>query len=137
MATIYVTPYLFFDGDCREAMEFYQKVFGGKLSVMTYGDSDPTASEDLKNKVMHANIMEGPVELMAGDSPDGSELGSGNVQVTLHGTDEARLTEMFEALSEGGEVVTPLERQMWGDLYGALTDRVGIRGMVNISPEKS
>lgn len=135
MQSTFLTPYLYFGGNCREAMSFYQDIFGGDLTVMTFGDTDPGAPEHLKDQVMHANIMEGPIELMACDDPEGKSYSLGNVRLTLHGTDEARLTEWFNELAEGGTTLHAPERQVWGDVYGELTDRFGVRWMLNISPE--
>lgn len=132
MTSTFLTPYLYFGGNCREAMNFYQDIFGGDLTVMTFGDSYPAEAEHLRDQVMHANIMEGPIELMACDDPEGHNHGLGNVRLTLHGTDEATLSAWFDRLAEGGTVLQAPERQVWGDVYGELTDRFGVRWMLNI-----
>lgn len=133
MGTVTLSPYLLFDGVCREAMELYREVFGGTLMAQSYGEVDPNAPAGMKDRVMHASLMGGRAELMAGDTPDSRGQGPGKISLALSGTDEAALREMFDKLSAGGEVVTPIERQVWGDLYGAVTDRYGIAWMVNIS----
>lgn len=134
MATFGLTPYLLFDGECREAMKLYHSVFGGTLEIQTYGELDASTEPKMRDLVMHSHLRGGRAALMAGDSPQSSGDG-GKVQLTLSGTDDLALRQAFEALAAGGEVVTPLDRQMWGDVYGALTDRFGIGWMVNISSE--
>lgn len=132
MKTVDLNPYLFFDGNCREAMEFYRRIFGGQLEMLTYGDIDPNSPESKKNRIMHSNLMGGAVEFFGGDGMDDSPLGTGKISMTLHGTDEKKLREMFEKLSEGGKIKAPIAKQAWGDLYGDLTDKYNVTWMVNI-----
>jgi PhnB protein len=132
MADISVDPYLFFKGNCREAMEFYKGVFGGELEVMTM-DQAPGGAEMPGTKptdVMHASLR-GPVNLMASDSPQANDE-TKKVELSLGGTDEARLREIFDGLADGGTVKSPLEQQFWGDTFGSLTDRYGVDWMMNI-----
>ena len=128
-----LTPYLMFSGQCREAMEFYRDVFGGELQLQTYGEVDPSASGDMKDRIMHSSLMGGRADLMAGDSPEAASFGEGRVQLALSGSDEGTLRNLFEALSAGGKVEVPLEKQMWGDFFGSLKDRYGVDWMVNIN----
>ena len=137
MANVDLTPYLMFDGEAREAMNFYRDVFGGELMLQTYGDIDPSSGADTRERVMHSSLMGGRAELMAGDTPQSGSLGSAKVQLALSGTDEQTLRSLFESLGEGGKVGVPLERQVWGDLFGSVTDRFGIDWMVNISSRES
>jgi PhnB protein len=128
-----LNPYLNFDGSCREAMEFYQSVLGGELNVNTfgeYGDEGPS-----KDGVMHAQL-ETPngFTLMASDTPPGMTVDKGAaVSISLSGDDSDELRRFWEGLSEGAEVTMPLEKQMWGDEFGMLTDRFGMQWMVNIA----
>lgn len=133
MPSTFLTPYLYFSGECREAMAFYQQVFGGELSVLTFGAADPSAPESLKDKVMHANIMDGPIKLMACDDPEGKTHGLGNIRLTLHGKDRTELEAWYDQLSAEGTIIHALQQQMWGDVYGEVTDRFGIRWMFNIA----
>lgn len=137
MKSIDLNPYLFFDGNCREAMGFYHHIFGGKLELLTYGEIDSSCPPSKKDQIMHANLMGGVVEFFAGDGMDSSPLGTGKISMTLHGTDEEKLRELFEKLSEGGQIKTPIKKQVWGDLYGDLTDKYEVTWMVNIGPEKA
>ena len=108
MKTVDLNPYLFFDGNCREAMEFYRHIFGGQLELLTYGQIDPNSPESKKNRIMHSNLMGGAVEFFGGDGMDASPLGTGKISMTLHGSDEEKLREIFEKLSEGGKIKTPI-----------------------------
>ena len=135
MDTVTLSAYLRFDGDCRQALELYQSVFGGNVEIQTYGETDPDVPDAMKDRVMHARLSGGAADFMAADEPERVTGGPGPVRLALTGTDERSLRTMFESLSEGGTVVTPLEKQVWGDLYGALTDRFGINWMVNIGTE--
>lgn len=128
-----LNPYLSFRDNAREAMEFYQQVFGGELTVSTFGEFGMAgAGADL---VMHAQL-ETPngFTLMGSDTPPGMEHTPGSsITVSLSGDDVDDLRGYFAKLSEGGTVSMPLEKQMWGDEYGALTDRFGVPWMANIS----
>ncbi|QRQ99855.1 VOC family protein [Dyadobacter sandarakinus] len=135
MEKLNLHPYLMFDGNCRAALEFYKGIFGGELNVMTYGDLDGSCPDGVRDQVMHGTLMGGAIDFMAGDAPDGMPLGTGKINLSLSGTDERELRETYEALSEGGTVVVPLDRQMWGDIFGAFQDKFGIDWMMNIRTE--
>ena len=132
---VLLNPYLTLDGTAREAMTLYQSVFGGELSVMTFGDMG--AEGDLSTKVMHAHLATPDgLTLMASDIPPGEVVEPGStVRVSLSGDDEDRLRGCFEGLSQGGEVHVALEKQSWGDLFGQCADRFGIIWLVNIAVE--
>ena len=133
MSSASLTPYLYFGGDCRTAMNFYQGVFGGELSVTTFSDLDSSAPGSLKDKVMHATLVTDQFLLMASDDPEGKTNGLGNVRMILHGTDQALLAGWFNRLAADGSVIQALEKQLWGDTYGELTDRFGMRWMFNLA----
>jgi len=128
-----LNPYLGFDGNARDAMEFYRSVFGGELNVSTFGDSGMPDGPGA-DKVMHAQL-ETPAgfTLMASDTPPGMDYTApnGTISVSLSGNDQD-LRGYWEKLSDGGTVTMPLEKQMWGDEFGMCTDRYGIPWMVNI-----
>src|SRR5690606_10738475 len=132
MNKINLNPYLMFEGNCREAMAFYQSLFGGTLQSMTFGEVDDSCPKAMRDSIMHSSLITDELVLLGSDNPDPKPLGSGNISLALNGTDEQRLTEVFRQLSEGGQMVIPLERQMWGDLFGVVSDRFGIDWMVNI-----
>lgn len=136
MERVTLNPYLFFTGNCREAMELYKSVFGGTLSIQTYDEVPGERSEAMKGKVMHASLTDGEADLMASDSPYTDRLGTGKVSLSVSGTDEQKLRTIFDRLSAGGKVTSPLKKEFWGDTFGTLTDRFGVDWMVNISSRK-
>jgi PhnB protein len=135
MKSVNLTAYLYFAGNCREAMAFYQQIFGGEIQLMTFGDLDNNCPEAMKDSVMHSSLMGGEVEFFGCDNPSPNPLGTGKITLTLHGTDEPKLRGMFDALSAGGKITMPLEKQVWGDVYGALQDKYEVNWDVNISKE--
>ncbi|MFE9955642.1 VOC family protein [Micromonospora sp. NPDC005299] len=128
-----LNPYLSFQDNAREAMEHYQRVFGGDLRMNTFGEfgnPDP----QLADRIMHAQL-ETPsgFTLMASDTPPGMEFTPGtNMAVSLSGNDVDDLRRWWEQLAEGGTVTMPLEKQMWGDEFGMCVDRFGTSWMVDI-----
>ncbi|WP_316752325.1 VOC family protein [Streptomyces herbicida] len=133
-----LNPYLSFNGDARQAMEFYKEIFGGTLDLNVFGDfGQPDAAG--ADKIMHG-MLETPsgFTLMGADTPPGMERTIGdNFAVSLSGDDDAELRGYWEKLSAGGSVSVPLEKQMWGDVFGMCTDRFGIPWMVNIGGSES
>ncbi|MFI8291431.1 VOC family protein [Streptomyces sp. ms191] len=130
-----LNPYISFAGDARQAVEFYQEVFGGTLTLSTYGDVSPEQAGAVADKVMHSMLeTDGGLTLMCADNPPGMEHKPGNdIAVSLSGEDAGELRGYWEKLSGGGTVAVPLEKQMWGDVFGMCTDRFGVTWMVNIS----
>jgi len=132
---ITLNPYLNFRGNAREAMEFYEGVFGGKLNVSTFAEYQAASDPSENDLVMHADL-EGPegIRFMAADTPIKMEYRPGtNFSMSLSGDDEAQLRGYFEKLSEGGSVTMPLEKAPWGDIFGMCTDRFGISWLVNVA----
>lgn len=133
---VQLNPYLNFRGEAKAAMDLYHDIFGGDLSLNTFGefssDEHPMDPADA-DKVMHAQLSGSDgLALMAADVPQSMEL-SPNGTISLFGDDAEKLRGYWERLSDGGTIVMPLEKQMWGDDFGMLTDRFGISWMVNIS----
>src|SRR5688572_27973069 len=114
-------------------MEFYAQVFGGELKTNTFGEFGG-ADEAHADKIMHAQLeAEGGLTLMASDTAPGMAYESGtNISISLSGDDDAKLRGYFEKLSDGGTVTMPLEKQMWGDVFGMCVDPFGVNWMVNI-----
>ena len=130
-----LNPYLNFPGTARDAVGLYESVFGGTLTVMSFGDAGAAGDGVDAEGVMHA-MLETPegFTLMASDLPPGMEHQPGkSIAVSLSGDDPEKLRGWWSRLSEGGTVTMPLERQMWGDDFGACTDRFGVSWMVNIA----
>ena len=132
--TTRLNPYVSFGDNAREAMTFYQQVLGGTLDLHTFGEYG-ASDEPFADLVMHAVLeTEDGLTLMGSDSPPGmSRTVGNNITISLSGDDEDLLRSRFHALAEGGTVDVPLDKQMWGDVFGQLTDRFGIGWLVNIS----
>lgn len=133
--TSQLNPYLSFDGNAREALEFYREVFGGDLSLNTYGEFGDAETENA-DKIMHGMLTSpSGYVLMAGDLMPGMENQPGtNYTISLSGDDADELRGYFERLSAGGTVTVPLEKQIWGDEFGQCIDRFGVPWMVDIYP---
>ena len=129
-----LNPYISFPGTARDAMEFYERVFGGTLTLNTFGES---GGQDAPNpdQIMHAMLeTSSGFTLMASDTPPGMEHNPGTtIAISVSGDDGDELRGYWNQLSEGGTVTMPLEKQMWGDEFGMCTDRFGISWMVNIA----
>lgn len=130
MNSVSLDPYIFFRGNCREAMEFYKSIFGGELTIQTYGDVK-MGDENQRDWVMHAMLDGGLVKLMASDTEKASAKAA-KISLSLGDGDEATLRPIFEKLSAGGSVFSELKKEFWGDTFGSLTDKYGIEWMVNI-----
>jgi PhnB protein len=129
-----LNPYLTFDGKAREAMEFYERVFGGTLRMNTFGEFGPQGSEQ-DDKIMHAQLeTDGGQTLMASDTAPGVPFNPGDaITISLSGDDGDELRGYWDKLSEGGRITMPLDKQMWGDEFGMCVDRFGVPWMVNIT----
>ena len=129
-----LNPYISFDGDARQAMEFYRDVFGGDLRINTFGEFGQADSAEA-DKIMHAQLeTDKGFTLMASDTPAGMpQRNQGdNISISLSGDDADALRGYWDKLSEGGNVTMPLEKQMWGDEFGMCSDRYGVPWMVDI-----
>ncbi|MET9445226.1 VOC family protein [Streptomyces sp. NPDC006610] len=133
-----LNPYISFDGDARQALEFYKEVFGGTLRLSTFGEMGQGEGPDAE-KIMHG-MLETPAgfTLMGADNPPGMPYTPGTDHaVSVSGDDDAELRGYWEKLSADGTVTVPLEKQMWGDVFGMCTDRFGVQWMVDIAePEE-
>jgi PhnB protein len=126
--------YLFFNGNCAEAMGFYERTLGGKLeTTMTYADSPPEhRPPGAENLIMHASLsLDGGRSLMGSDVPPGQAyqaMRGFSLSLNYPSVDEAR--RVFDALAAGGEVKMPLGKTFWAEAFGMLTDRFGTPWMV-------
>jgi PhnB protein len=129
-----LNPYISFDREARQAMEFYAQVFGGTPQMNTFGEFGMSDSPDA-DKIMHAMLETSRgFTLMGADTPTGMQFEPGSrVSVSLSGDDADELRGYWEKLCEGGTVGMPLEKQVWGDEFGMCTDRFGVNWLVNIS----
>ncbi|WP_040206266.1 VOC family protein [Neobacillus jeddahensis] len=140
--SISLNPYLFFDGNAKEAVYFYEKALGGKvMGIMTYGDmpADPNhpLTDDMKNRVMHAHLKVGDADIMFSDTYEGMPYQPGDsIQMAIHPKEEARAREIFAALEDGGQVIVPLHKTDWSPLYGQVKDKFGVNFQVNVPAEQ-
>jgi len=125
-----LNTYISFNGQAREAMEFYKSIFGGELTISTFADQHvPNAPAD---GVMHAQLnVDGKPVIMASDGMD-DKTRSG-FSLSLSGDNAEELRGYFQKLSESGQITKPLEKESWGDEFGMVQDKFGITWMVNIS----
>ena len=128
-----LNPYLNFNGNARQALEFYASVFGGNLNLSTFADFGfKDAPADM---IMHGQLeSETGYTLMAADTPPGMEFqGMHGFGVSLSGDDTDVLHGYWDKLSDGGTVTMPMQKQVWGDEFGMCTDKFGVPWLVNIS----
>jgi PhnB protein len=131
-------PYLYFDGTCADAMTFYAEAFAGTISsLQRWSEMPPNPnfpiSDEQKNRVMHAHLEAKSFSLMASDGQPGTEHKGGNISLSLNFEDVAEGEKLFESLSSGGTVETPLREMFWGAKFGQFTDKFGIDWMFNIT----
>ena len=121
-----------FDGDCREAVEFYARVFRSEVgNLMTYADAPPDPNQALpekdRDRIMYAGVPVGGMVMMFMDVPAGYPLVVGNnITPTVSTDDKAEVTRLFNELSEGGEVLQELQVAFFSEWYGMVKDRFGI-----------
>lgn len=139
--TVTLNPYISFVDNAREAMTFYQTVFGGDLTLSTFGDMHASEDPKIVDRIMHSVLNTGEgFTLMASDTSDHAASGKGaeiSISVSGGADDNRSVRDSWEALSEGASVTMPLETAMWGDTFGMLTDRFGIHWMFSISAAAS
>lgn len=126
--------YLFFDGNCADAMRFYERTLGGKLQLMTHGDSPMAAQTPpgSANRIMHARLELDGRLLMASDSMVGQPYeGMKGFSLSLLYPTVAEALRIFAALADGGQVTMPIAKTFWAEAFGMLVDRFGTPWMVN------
>jgi PhnB protein len=129
-----LNPYLNFKDNARQAMEFYQSVFGGELTINTFKEFHASEDPAEGDKVMHSQLKADNIVFMASDTPNSMEHRSGaSISMSLSGTNDKELRGYFEKLAAGGQVTLPLEQAPWGDSFGMVMDQFGVNWMVNIT----
>jgi PhnB protein len=126
------TPYLIFNGNCREAMTFYQSCLGGELNVMTFGEAGQKSAPEEKDRVMHARLANGSLVLMASDNMPGMDYTQGNnVWTTLDFDSDEEVDRLYAILNAGGKDAMAPSDTFWGAYFAMLTDRFGFHWMLN------
>ena len=135
--SVRLNPYLGFRGNAREAITFYQSVFGGDLALSTFGDFQASQDPEEVNLVVHSMLTtDGGITLMASDTPNRMSYNPGdNFSISLSGpqSDEPELRGYWEKLTDGGTITMPLEKAIWGDTFGMCVDKFGIAWLINIA----
>ncbi len=133
--SVLLNPYLSFRDNAREVMEFYRSVFGGELTLSTFGELQASDDPAEQNKIMHGMLQtDNGLTLMAADTPNSMPYQpNAGFSVSLSGDDEPALRRYWEGLSADGTVDVPLEKAPWGDTFGMCTDRFGVSWLVNIA----
>ena len=130
-------PYLTFNGQCEEALNFYKTVFGGEIVALNRFAGSPMESRAADpNKILHSSFVAGGVRFMASDGLGDSKQGD-NITMTLGTNDTAEAERVFAALADGGNVTMPLAETYWSQRFGMLEDKYGIPWMVNCGMESS
>jgi len=128
-----LNPYLNFNGNARQAMEFYNSVFGGELTLNTFAQYGTGGAD--ADRIMHA-ALETPAgySIMAADvTSDMDYHPPAGFSVSLSGDDADALRGYYQELAAGGAEIMPLQKQVWGDEFGMCTDKFGVNWLVNIS----
>ena len=135
-----MTPYLNFNGNCREAMTFYAECLGAELQIMPFSQAPKDQfnfPEEAKDKVMHARLTKGSAVLMASDCPPGMPLQQGNnFSVSVNCDSSEEVDRLFAALGKNGNAMMPAQDTFWGAHFGMLTDQFGINWMFNFDKPK-
>lgn len=136
---MHVEPYLFFEGRCEEAVEFYRRVLGAEVTMLLrFKDSPeppppgmlPPGSE---NKVMHTSFRLGETAVMASDGRCGGQPSFQGVALSLTVANEAEADRVFAALADGGQIQMPLAKTFWSARFGMVADRFGVSWMITVA----
>lgn len=134
-----LSPYVNFNGTCREAMTFYKDTLGGELSLMAVKET-PMASQcpaAMQDQIMHASLMGEGFSILASDMLSGETYQPGNnFSLTLNCSSEEQIRSLFNKLEEGGKVYEPLQEQFWGAIFGMVVDKFGTRWILNYDKPK-
>ena len=135
-----IHSYLSFNGNCREAMNFYKECLGGELTLQTIGDS-PMAEQlpaNMKESILHSTLVKEELVLMGTDMVDEKGLTKGNgVSLLLHCSTEEEIRNFYKNLSAGGEALHPLHDTFWGALFGDLRDKYGNNWILHFDKNNS
>jgi PhnB protein len=134
-----LNPYLSFRETAREAMSFYQSVFGGELTISTFAEFHASEDPAEQDKIMHSMLStKDGLTLMASDTPNSMDYSPGtNYSVSLSGENDAELRGYWQQLSAGGAVTMPLNQAPWSDTFGMCVDKFGVSWLVNIAGPQS
>ena len=135
-----VQPYLFFNGKCEEAVEFYREAIGAEVEMMMRFKESPEPPQPgmvppgFENKIMHASFRVGGTTLMASDGCSAEKANFEGFSLSLSVANEAEADRAFAALADGGQVKMPLAKTFWSPRFGMVEDRFGIGWMITVMP---
>jgi PhnB protein len=134
-----IQAYLFFDGRCEEALEFYRKALGAEVTMLVRFKDSPeppppgTVPPGSENKVMHATLRIGDATVMASDGRCTGRPSFQGFSLSITVPDEAKAEKLFASLAEGGQVQMPLTKTFWSPRFGMVADRFGVPWMINVA----
>ncbi len=133
-----LTPYVHFQGNAEEAMNFYAGALGGAIiAISRYGDSPMPSDDDYKDKVIHGRVQFGENVIMISDTFKGNVVQSGgNIQLSVEISEEGQIDEVFNKMAQGGTVAMELQDTFWGARFGMLKDKFGVSWMFNHEVKK-
>ena len=134
---MHVQSYLFFDGRCDEAIDFYKKTLGAKVDMLMRWKDSPEKSmctPDNENKVMHSSLTIGETRVMASDGRNTGKPEFKGFALSVNAKDDADADRMFNALADGGSVVMPLDKTFFAPRFGMTMDKFGVFWMVIVEP---
>ncbi len=135
-------PYIAFNGNCEEAVKFYQRVLGGEVQIMHFGDTPPNPAfpampENMTNLVLHPELKRGDHLLYFSDSmPNAPVTAGNNISLAIQCDTKEETNAVFQALSEGGNIDMDLQETFFAPLYGKLTDKFGILWQIICRPQQ-
>ena len=135
-----IQPYLFFNGSCEQAVEFYRKALGAEVEMMMRFKDSPEPPQPgmvppgFENKIMHTSFRIGETTLMASDGCAAEKTNFQGFSLSLSVPSEAEADRAFAALAEGGQVRMPLAKTFWSPRFGMVEDRFGVGWMVSVTP---
>ena len=135
-----INSYLTFNGNCREAMTFYQQCLGGELFLQPIGTSPMSEMmpPQMKDSILHATLTHGNVIIMGSDMVGENGLVRGNaMSMMLNCSSEIEIREVYDQLASEGDATHPLENTFWGALFGGLTDKFGNRWLLNFDKNQA
>lgn len=142
MSSTALQPYLFFNGRCEEAINFYHAALGAEVGMLMRFSENPdsppsgTVPEGWDDKVMHAAIQIGGASIYMSDGCEATP-GFEGFSLSLNAATPENATRFFEALSEGGKITMPLGETFWSPLFGVVTDQFGLSWMIGVEPAES
>src|SRR5262249_17735005 len=135
-----IQPYLFFNGRCEEAVEFYRKALGAEIQMMMRYKESPEPPEPgmvppgFENKIMHTSFRVGETTVMASDGCSAEQQKFQGFSLSVSVPNESDADRVFAALADGGQVQMPLMKTFWSPRFGMVADRFGIGWMVSVLP---